>query len=115
MLPVELGCQQQGDQAQILLRADASLFWFRGHFPDQPVLPGIAQLDWVMHYGCKLLARDKVFSSVENIKFQCPVVPDSTLLLTLIWNAAKNLLIFDFQTVSDAPAKRVSSGKIVLC
>ncbi|EXU74581.1 MULTISPECIES: 3-hydroxyacyl-ACP dehydratase FabZ family protein [Erwinia] len=115
MLPVELSCQQQDGQAQILLRVDAELFWFRGHFPDQPILPGVAQLDWVMHYGCKLLAQGKVFSAIENIKFQQPVLPASQLLLTLNWDAAKNGLLFSYQTADTPEAQRVSSGKILLC
>ena len=39
MLPVELACQQHEAQAELLLRVDADLFWFRGHFPQQPLLP----------------------------------------------------------------------------
>ncbi|WP_158780431.1 3-hydroxyacyl-ACP dehydratase FabZ family protein [Pantoea sp. BAV 3049] len=114
MLPVELSCQQQDGQAEILLRADADLFWFRGHFPGQPILPGVAQLDWVMHYGLKLLAPGYVFSSVENIKFQQPILPDSTLKLTLSWNSARNWLLFDYQISGGAEPQRASSGKIAL-
>ncbi|MGE9550490.1 3-hydroxyacyl-ACP dehydratase FabZ family protein [Erwinia amylovora] len=114
MLPVELSCQQQGGQAEIVLRAQAELFWFRGHFPGQPILPGVAQLDWVMHYGLKLLAPDKAFSSVENIKFQQPILPGSTLKLMLSWNAAKNWLLFDYQILGAEQPQRASSGKIAL-
>lgn len=34
-----------------------SLFWFRGHFAVQPLLPGVAQIDWVMHYATTYRAR----------------------------------------------------------
>ncbi len=66
-----------------MLLIDADLFWFQGHFPAQPILPGVAQLDWVMHYGIALLAPGKQFSAIENIKFQQPILPGKTLRLTL--------------------------------
>ena len=41
--------QAQPHQVEIILHLDPSLFWFRGHFAVQPLLPGVAQMDWVMH------------------------------------------------------------------
>lgn len=115
MLPVELSCQQQADQAELLLKVEPDLFWFRGHFPTQPILPGVAQLDWVMRYGVQLLAPGKRFSPIENIKFQQPILPGSTLRLTLNWQQAKNWLLFDYQILAGEASQRVSSGKISLC
>lgn len=114
MLPVELSLQQQGDSAVLLLRADADLLWFQGHFPGQPILPGVAQLDWVIHYATTLLAPGKQFSSVENIKFQQPILPGSTLQLTLNWLGDKGLS-FQFHRVTGLALLPASSGKIRLC
>ena len=114
MLPVELAVQQQGSEAELLLRVDADLFWFQGHFPGQPLLPGVAQLDWVIHYGTTLLAPGKQFASVENIKFQQPILPGTTLKLTLAWLPEKGLS-FHFQRVTEAGLSSASSGKIRLC
>ena len=33
---------------ELHLRLDPALFWFKGHFAAQPLLPGVTQLDWVM-------------------------------------------------------------------
>lgn len=49
--------QAQPQQVEIVLHLDPSLFWFCGHFAVQPLLPGVAQMDWVMHYATTLLAR----------------------------------------------------------
>lgn len=115
MLPVEISCQQQGEQAEVLLQVEADLFWFRGHFPAQPILPGVAQLDWVMQYGQALLTGNNVFSAIENIKFQQPILPGSTLKLALSWNAEKKWLLFDYHILTGAGSQRASSGKIALC
>jgi len=114
MLPVELAVQQQGCEAELLLRVDADLFWFQGHFPEQPLLPGVAQLDWVIHYGTSLLAPGLQFASVDNIKFQQPILPGATLKLTLSWLPEKGLS-FQYQRVTDAGLHPASSGKIRLC
>jgi 3-hydroxymyristoyl/3-hydroxydecanoyl-(acyl carrier protein) dehydratase len=115
MLPVELRAQQQGDTLTLRLHAAASLFWFRGHFPTLPILPGVAQLDWVMHYGLTRLAIGKTFASIDNIKFQQPVPLDAELELQLRWQAEKSLLSFSYSLIKDDVATVASSGKIRLC
>ncbi|AIR69988.1 3-hydroxyacyl-ACP dehydratase FabZ family protein [Dickeya fangzhongdai] len=133
MLPVELSRACSPSQAELLLYVDAGLFWFDGHFPRQPLLPGVAQLDWALHYGREILAPGWRFLSVENIKFQHPVLPDKTLRLTLNWLEEKQQLTFSYHIVvngptvvngqiaangQDAPAQTgqaASSGKIRLC
>lgn len=114
MLPVELRVQQQDSEAELLLHIAPDLFWFQGHFPGTPLLPGVAQLDWVIHYGVLLLAPGRQFSSVDNIKFQQPILPGSTLKLTLHWQEEKGLT-FQYQQVTEAGLRPASSGKIRLC
>ena len=65
--------QAQPHQIQIDLYLDPTLFWFRGHFAVQPLLPGVAQIDWVMHYATTLLAPGWRFHSIQNVKFQAPL------------------------------------------
>ena len=40
--------QAQTNHLEIVLHLRADLFWFRGHFAVQPLLPGVAQIDWAM-------------------------------------------------------------------
>ncbi|WP_336777154.1 3-hydroxyacyl-ACP dehydratase FabZ family protein [Pantoea sp. USHLN256] len=115
MLPVELDAQQQGDALTLRLHAAADLFWFRGHFPTLPILPGVAQLDWALHYGLTRLAPGKSFASIDNIKFQQPVPPDAELELQLQWQAEKSLLSFSYSLINGEMATVASSGKIRLC
>lgn len=115
MLPTELARHQVDNRAELLLHVDPDLFWFRGHFPDQPLLPGVAQLDWVMHYGILLLAPNHHFAAVENIKFQQPILPGSTLCLRMSWLAEKRQLTFSYARVVGASETVASSGKIGLC
>ena len=115
MLPVELAAEQHGTALTLRLHAAADLFWFRGHFPTLPILPGVAQLDWALHYGLTRLAPGKAFASIDNIKFQQPVPPNAELELQLNWQADKSLLSFSYQLIKGEVAEVASSGKIRLC
>ena len=115
MLPIELDAQQQETALTLRLQVPGDLLWFQGHFPTLPILPGVAQLDWVLYYGLTRLVPGKAFSSIENIKFQQPVPPDAELELLLNWQAEKSLLSFQYRLLSDRAQAIASSGKIRLC
>lgn len=53
---------------EITLYLDPDLLWFKGHFAVQPLLPGVAQLDRVMHYAAALPPGYR-FHSIQNVKF----------------------------------------------
>ena len=106
--------QAQPQQIAIVLHLDPALFWFNGHFAVQPLLPGVAQMDCVMHYAA-LLAPGWRFHSIQNVKFQAPLLPDSTVTLTLDWQEARQLLAFSYQRHDGDARHTASSGKIRLC
>lgn len=111
---IEQSTQVHESQLCLHLRIPASLAWFRGHFPTQPLLPGVAQLDWVMAFGAQL-APGLRFSAIDSVKFQRPVLPDSLLELNLRWDAAKSVLSFAYTLLDAEERQPVSSGKIKLC
>lgn len=106
--------QTSPGQAIIVLRLDADLFWFQGHFPDYPILPAIAQIDWVMDYASRLLTPDHQFHSIQQVKFQLPLLPGQTVTLTLNWQPQTQLLSFDYQRHAEQ-YQIASKGKIRLC
>jgi 3-hydroxymyristoyl/3-hydroxydecanoyl-(acyl carrier protein) dehydratase len=115
MKPIELQ-RVQPDAGKLCLRlaTPASLGWFKGHFPTQPLLPGVAQLDWVMAYAAEL-APGMRFSSIDSVKFQRPIVPESELELNLHWDATRNVLNFTYMLLNEQGSVPASSGKIKLC
>lgn len=115
MKPAELERRQaHPQQLEVVLHLDPALPWFRGHFAVQPLLPGVTQVDWVMHYAA-VLAPGWRFVSLENVKFQSPLLPGTTVTLTLEWQEARQLLNFSYLR-HDGDARHVaSSGKISLC
>jgi acyl-coenzyme A synthetase/AMP-(fatty) acid ligase len=107
---------RSSNEVTLRLSVDASLPQFDGHFPGHPILPGVAQLDWVM-----LLAREWLplppaeqatgqadFAGIDNLKFQQVISPGMTVELTLAFSAP--LLSFSYRS----PAGSHAAGKIRL-
>jgi len=63
--------------ARVSVESDS--FWFSGHFPDNPILPGIAQLSMVLDAICQ--AEDERFQlkQVSRVRFKRIIRPGDPL------------------------------------
>jgi beta-hydroxyacyl-ACP dehydratase FabZ len=67
-------------------------YFFRGHFPNAPVMPGVLQIEALAQVGAILALREfedrnnkiPYFSGIENARFRRPVVPGDTLVLEVV-------------------------------
>jgi 3-hydroxymyristoyl/3-hydroxydecanoyl-(acyl carrier protein) dehydratase len=77
-----------------LLRGDASeavfsisltadLQAFQGHFPGDPLLPGVVQVDWACRLGQEAFGPLGRFTGLDQIKFLEPIRPSDDLELAL--------------------------------
>lgn len=102
------------DSLELRLWLPKTLFWFQGHFPRWPVLPGVAQIHWAMTCSAPLTEGLR-FHSVDRVKFQTPVTPESELRLVLRREPQRQLLHFSYYLVEGESERLASSGKIKLC
>lgn len=96
-------------QAQLTLALDPDLIVFDGHFPQCPILPGVAQLDWAVRLGREAFAINTAFLRMEALKFQQMARPRLTLQLQLDWQPDKAAL--QFRYVSELGVH--ASGRVV--
>lgn len=86
-----------------LLYLQPELFWFKGHFPSQAILPGIAQTKWVLDFAQPYLPKTKnrtpIFLGFSRIKFQKPLMPLECVQLNLEWVDASQQFKFNYAAV----------------
>jgi UDP-3-O-[3-hydroxymyristoyl] N-acetylglucosamine deacetylase / 3-hydroxyacyl-[acyl-carrier-protein] dehydratase len=66
-------------------------FYFPGHFPDEPVMPGVLQLEAMAQCGGMLVLStvpdpynyQTYFMKIDNVKFKAKVVPGDTIVFKL--------------------------------
>jgi 3-hydroxymyristoyl/3-hydroxydecanoyl-(acyl carrier protein) dehydratase len=88
----------------------ADLAFFKGHFPEQAVLPGITLVDWAVKLGCEAFGYSATVATLEVLKFQQLILPDTYVDLVIEHQAQKAKLIFSYRDQD----KRVASGRIVI-
>jgi acyl-coenzyme A synthetase/AMP-(fatty) acid ligase/3-hydroxymyristoyl/3-hydroxydecanoyl-(acyl carrier protein) dehydratase len=90
------------------LTVPADLLYFDGHFPNAPVLPGVAQLDWAIRYGRRYFDLPPDFRDVAALKFQQVIRPGAVVHLELQHDPVKASLQFRYLSAAGQHA----SGRI---
>jgi UDP-3-O-[3-hydroxymyristoyl] N-acetylglucosamine deacetylase/3-hydroxyacyl-[acyl-carrier-protein] dehydratase len=75
-------------------------WYFQGHFPGHPVMPGVLQVEAMAQVGSILLLRMPgnagrigYFMSADSVKFRKPVVPGDTLFMEVEITQKKRLVV----------------------
>lgn len=79
---------EPGKRAVATKYIKAEDFWFKGHFPEYPVTPGVLMIEMLAQAGCvAMLALPEnkgklgLFAGIDKAKFKRQVVPGDTLRL----------------------------------
>ncbi|GLS83170.1 3-hydroxyacyl-ACP dehydratase [Paraferrimonas haliotis] len=96
--PQVLAKQVSATSACLSLHIPAQLLFFKGHFEGTPILPGVVQMDWAIHYAKQLMVPDFRFAGADVIKYQQPIKPDMQLQLQLDWDEARQKLTFSYHS-----------------
>lgn len=81
-LPAVLG-RERGAQARFTLFLDPAHPAFRGHFPGDPVLPGLVQVDWAIRLGTEAFGDPGPFRALERLRFLEALRPGETVELRI--------------------------------
>jgi 3-hydroxyacyl-[acyl-carrier-protein] dehydratase len=78
------------NKIRCLKNVTANEEFFNGHFPHEPIMPGVLQVEALAQAGCLLYVVDNnfdpsdytlFFSAINNCKFRRPVVPGDQLIM----------------------------------
>ena len=74
-------------------------FFCRGHFPGNPIVPGVIQCE-IMAQSCALLVKDEIvgkttlYSGLDNVRFKHPVYPGNLCEITAHLKSKRGNLFF---------------------
>jgi 3-hydroxymyristoyl/3-hydroxydecanoyl-(acyl carrier protein) dehydratase len=95
---------------KLTLKVQASLDYFKGHFPGTPILAGVVQLDWAVNFAYDHLnLLSTTVKQVEVLKFKEMIHPDQIIDLSLI-RKSDHKFLFQYQSEKGVHA----SGRILL-
>lgn len=92
------------NEATLRLDIEADLPYFDGHFPQRPILPGVTQLEWAIHFGRTLFALPPNFLRMEAVKFQQIITPGASVFLILRFQAERGCLSFKLTSAAGSHA-----------
>lgn len=75
----------------------ADLSWFNGHFPEQPVLPGVVQVNWASQVAQRVFDCAE-FRGVNSLKFTTMILPNTQVTLYLTANPEKHSIKFSYKS-----------------
>jgi len=98
------------DGRRLTFTIPEDLRWFEGHFPGDPVLPGVAQLDGLVARQVERLWPDAgPLREVRRLKFSRVIRPGERVTLVLCRQAARRIVTFALE----GREGRCSSGTLV--
>jgi len=100
---------EKGEMAVATKNVTINEPFFQGHFPEQPIMPGMLQVEALAQLGGLLLYLDAedddrlgMFRSVEKVKFRRPVGPGDQLRLAVqVLKKRSNIARFSGQVLVD--------------
>ncbi len=113
LFPNVLDIKTDTHSVALKLEISAELAHFDGHFPEQPILPGVTQIFWAEHF-CReylgtIIPMEKFFSHLEAVKFQQLIRPEERVELLLEYKPEKQKLYFQYRSTEH----QLSSGRLV--
>jgi 3-hydroxyacyl-[acyl-carrier-protein] dehydratase len=86
--------------AEFRVREDSP--WFAGHFPDEPILPGVAILsmaaEMIRHFEGNPQRKTRI-AGLKRVRFRLPVKPQDKVTMELTCEKADRVVSYRFQAL----------------
>ena len=85
-----------------------SLVYFEGHFPDFPLVPGVVQVNWVLHFLDELVGVRGDLNKIDVLKFNSMLRPGDRARLEADVDPTEGRVRFEYLNGEDL----ISSGRL---
>ncbi|MDO6685294.1 MULTISPECIES: ApeI family dehydratase [unclassified Agarivorans] len=109
-VPTVESVEDVNGSVNISLFIAADLPCLQGHFPNLPVVPGVAQLHWAIEFATEYLNVPSKVVALEALKYQHVMQPNCRLQLSLRFDKEKSKLYFSYFNENN----KYSSGRVQL-
>ena len=108
LLLEEVDINEQGEAVgKYTVKGDE--FFLQGHFPGNPIVPGVIQCEMIAQTAVALISDAKdatpMYTGLNNVKFKNPLLPGDTAVMTVSLTAHKGIFYF-------AKGKLEANGKL---
>lgn len=107
--PEIVDCRVDASSAELDLTIPAGLKYLRGHFPGNPIVPGVVQIKWALDAAIRQLGVPENVLALEVLKFNRILRPGDEVTLSLRFDESKRKLHFSYRSETGPH----SSGRIV--
>lgn len=110
-LPIVLSHQHVEDRIEIICKIPRDLSYCEGHFPGMPIVPGVVQLHWAVHYAKEFIKTFAYVAGASQIKFTNIISPGAEIILSLKHDVEQNMIHYTyFDAEKSYSAGRFSYG-----
>ena len=100
----------EGEEAIAHYHVRGDEFFLQGHFPSNPVVPGVIQCEIMAQASCilvrdELVGRTPLYSGINNVRFRQPVRPGDVMELRAHITSRRGMIFF-------VDAKATVNGKV---
>ena len=108
--PIWLSQEQQENLLILQGKVPLDLVYFKGHFANFPLVPGVVELQWVKEKIDTYFGKEVRIARIDNLKFQKFLRPNDRFELSLDWQADKSRMRFQLKTDGEMCA----SGLVII-
>ena len=89
--------QKSDKQIHAIIKLNPKHEIFEGHFPQNPILPGVCTMQIVKEICSKAIERQLIMKKGDNLKFTSIIIPDSqkeiTIAITILSQTEESLSV----------------------